>query len=929
MNVRKYNGRSEPFDPTKIKGWVNYALSGALPPEEVDSIVNSIVPYEGITTSDIQLKLVNICTNRALVGNAAAYLEAARILYLTTVHKPFYKVFPSLEKYTGKVSVEQFLRPVIEFGVAEGIYEHSLLDFINTVDCSNMYVDVSRDNLIPACGLIQLVAKYFRTIHYGNELVYRETPTVMYGLMALTARSALYALERKTAQSGQVGLLGQEGEDQDFTEIYDNLSTGKNNSPTPMTIGLRTPQQEYASCVLAEVPDTMTGIDTMYDIVSKATAARAGLGVQPSAIRPLLAPVKNGSLKHTGLVKFIQAWMKITKATVQNSARGGSATFNIAYWHRNYFDLVMLNDADGEETVRCKEADYVFHHDGYLLQAALDDRYIALLDPNTDMGNGLSAYDTYYSNIEYFYQWVWDNVDSLPTIEDAKPYENCKVKAYAILERLARQIFKTGNNYQFFTDNVNEHTPYEEPIKMTNLCVHGDTTILIKGRGLVPIKDVAGTVQTVWNGFEWSENTKVMKTGENQKLLKVTTELGRQLFCTDYHKWYVTSSTSVFGDKDSHTELRTKDLKVGDKLMEFAAPVSNTLVVDTVSSVEELPGEYDTYCVTEPIRNLCMFNGIVTGQCVEVLEPTHPVEQGDPFSEVALCTLGGIPWGYVEDSEIPKVCRGQLKLLAAVFEKSKTRIPFTDLAKERRSIGIGAIDVHHYLAKFNLDLTDGSIENLMKVGKIVHDRMELIQYHLIREAAILARQYGPADYKTKWKKGWLPIDTYKRHPLTSHPLNLDWEGLREFVVDSGGLYFSALSAHMPSESSSVIWGFVNSFEPPRDEITDKSSKVLSVLVPVPEIGKLKYTMAYDVHPDIQLVIAANIQKFSCQGMSYNTYIDYSKKKTFTMDEAMERLFYKPWALGLKTSYYTNFNIENDGERIEIVDRGCESGACTI
>ena len=769
MNVRKYNGRSEPFDATKIKGWVNYALSGALPPEEVDSIVNSIVPYEGITTSDIQLKLVNICTNRALVGNAAAYLEAARILYLTTVHKPFYKVFPSLEKYTGKVSVEQFLRPVIEFGVAEGIYEHSLLDFINTVDCSNMYVDVSRDNLIPACGLIQLVGKYFRTIHYGNELVYRETPTVMYGLMALTARSALCALERKAAQSGQ----GQECEDQDFTEIYDNLSTGKNNSPTPMTIGLRTPQQEYASCVLAEVPDTMTGIDTMYDIVSKATAARAGLGVQPSAIRPLLAPVKNGSLKHTGLVKFIQAWMKITKATVQNSARGGSATFNITYWHRNYFDLVMLNDADGEETVRCKEADYVFHHDGYLLQAALDDRYIALLDPNTDMGNGLSAYDTYYSNIEYFYQWVWDNVDSLPTIEDAKPYENCKVKAYAVLERLARQIFKTGNNYQFFTDNVNEHTPYEEPIKMTNLCVHGDTTILIREMvdnswrvKAVPIKCYAGTTQSVWNGFEWSDNTKIMKTGEGQKLLQVNVLVGtdnyRTILCTEYHKWY---------DKVGN-RLSTYELYSGLELKGFNLPNGDQCNYAEVDYVREINGLYDTYCVNEPLRNLCVFNGILTGNCVEVLEPTHPVEQGDPFSEVALCTLGGIPWGYVEDSEIPKVCRGQLKLLAAVFEKSKTRIPFTDLAKERRSIGIGAIDVHHYLAKFNLDLTDGSIENLMKVGKIVHDRMELIQYHLIREAAILARQYGPADYKTKWKKGWLPIDTYKRHQLTNHPLNL-------------------------------------------------------------------------------------------------------------------------------------------------------------
>ncbi len=947
-HVRKYNGHSEPYNPEKIKGWLVYALKGSIPEAEVDTIVSSLPVHEGITTSEIQLKLVNACTNKAitLASNhdlcaAELFLEAARVLYLTIVHKTFHKAFPQLLLLTTleETTVRDYLLPVVEFGIAEGLYEQSLLDAANYfADC---IVYPSRDNLLPACGLTQLATKYFRTVEYGSELIYRETPTVMYGLMALSAAWALVDeptqdsadsaqpkgwTSARSAQSGS----GLKKHYELFEMIYDNLSQGKNNSPTPMTIGLRTPQEEYASCVLAECPDTMDGIDTMYDIVSKATSARAGLGIQPSAIRPMLAPVKGGSLKHTGLVKFIQAWMRITKATVQNSARGGSATFNISYWHRNYFDLVMLNDPDGEEAVRCKEADYAFHHDGYLLQAALDDRYVALLDPNTNMGNGLTAYETYYSDIDYFYQWVWENVDSLPDISEAAPYENCKVKAYDILARLALQIFKTGNNYQFFTDNVNEHTPYEEPIKMTNLCVHGDTTILIKGRGLVPIKEVAGTVQPVWNGFEWSENTKVMKTGEGQKLLKVTTKFGRQLFCTAYHKWYVTSSTSVFGDKDSHTELRTKDLKIGDKLMEFEAPPRFiTEGYDTIASVEEIPGEYDTYCVTEPIKNLCMFNGIVTGQCVEVLEPTHPAEVDDPFSEVALCTLGGIPWGFVTDEEIPKVTKGQLLLLAAVFEKSRTKIPFTSAAYLRRSVGVGAIDVHHYLAKFNLDLTDGSKGNLLRVGKIVHDRMELIQFHLIKAAAELARQYTPADYRTKWKKGWLPIDTYKRHELTNHPLNQDWEGLRQYVIESGGLYFSALSAHMPSESSSVIWGFVNGIEPPRDLITDKSSKVLSVLVPVPELATLKYTMAYDVHPDIQLVIAANIQKFSCQGISYNTYIDYSKKPTFTMEEAMDRLFYRPWALGLKTMYYTNFNIENDGERIEIKKEACESGACTI
>lgn len=804
MHVRKYNGHSEPYNPEKIKGWLVYALKGSIPEAEVDTIVSSLPVHEGITTSEIQLKLVNACTNKAItlasnhdlshsnhdLSAAEAFLEAARVLYLTIVHKTFHKAFPQLETYTTQdtgldcgVKVRDYLLPVVEFGIAEGLYEQSLLDAANYfADCK---VYPSRDNLLPACGLTQLATKYFRTVEYGSELIYRETPTVMYGLMALSAAWAL--VEESTPDCANKGFAmpAHTVEHKElFQMIYDNLSQGKNNSPTPMTIGLRTPQEEYASCVLAECPDTMDGIDTMYDIVSKATSARAGLGIQPSAIRPMLAPVKGGSLKHTGLVKFIQAWMRITKATVQNSARGGSATFNISYWHRNYFDLVMLNDPDGEEAVRCKEADYAFHHDGYLMQAALDDRYVALLDPNTNMGNGLTAYETYYSNIDYFYQWVWENVDSLPDISEAAPYENCKVKAYDVLARLALQIFKTGNNYQFFTDNVNEHTPYEEPIKMTNLCC-------------------------------------------------------------------------------------------------------------------------------------------------EVLEPTHPAEVGDPFSEVALCTLGGIPWGFVTDEEIPKVTKGQLLLLAAVFEKSRTKIPFTSAAYLRRSVGVGAIDVHHYLAKFNLDLTDGSKENLLRVGKIVHDRMELIQFHLIKAAAELARQYTPADYRTKWKKGWLPIDTYKRHELTNHPLNQDWEGLRQYVIESGGLYFSALSAHMPSESSSVIWGFVNGIEPPRDLITDKSSKVLSVLVPVPELATLKYTMAYDVHPDIQLVIAANIQKFSCQGISYNTYIDYSKKPTFTMEEAMDRLFYRPWALGLKTMYYTNFNIENDGERIEIKKEACESGACTI
>ena len=967
MNVRKYNGELQPLNPHKIAGWLLYT---GLPKAGVDELVSTVVEnaYEGIKTSDIQLQLTNLCTMRALTASemkdyqkAELFLEAARILYLTVVHKTAAKLLG--EKTLQFNSVADLL-PVVEFGVAEGIYDKTLLDFMHKVGQEQLQtwpIYHNRDNLLPACGLDQLDKKYFRKVKYGNDLVYSETPTIMYALMALAAVTPLCAKPlRGSAEAGvtdteAVGTTGfgtvaldteavvtdtelvTDSLDldtlrQDFIDIYEGISQGRINCPTPVTIGLRTPQRDYASCVLAEVPDTMAGIDAAYDVVSKATAARAGLGMQVSAIRPMLAPVKSGSLEHTGLVKFIQAWMKITKATVQNSARGGSATFNIAYWHRNFFDLVMLNDPDGEDSVRCKEADYVFHHDGYLLETALKDGYIALLDPNTKMTTKvgtMSAYETYYSDIDSFYSWVEQNVNGLPHIDVANPYENCKVKAYEVLSRLAKQIFKTGNNYQLFTDNVNSHTPYEEPIKMTNLCVHGDTTILIRDRAngdhieAVPLKSYAGTTQSVWNGFEWSDNTKIMKTGEGQRLFMVTTTEGYELLCTGYHKWYILPE---------HTELRTEELQPGDKLMHFSIPGTNEVRELTIAAVQLVDGLHDTYCVTEPLRNLCVFNGILTGQCVEILEPTHPIEVNDPFSEVALCTLGGIPWGIIEDADIPQTVRGQLKLLKALFEQSAQKIPFTEAAKLRRSVGIGAIDVHHYLAKFNLDLTDGSYANLKKVGELVHNRMELIQYHLIREAATLARKFGPADYRTKWKKGWLPIDTYKKHDLNTYPLKMDWEELRQYVIDSGGLYFSALSAHMPSESSSVIWGFINGFEPPRQLITDKSSKVLSVLVPVPEMSKLHYTLAYDVHPDVQLVIAANIQKFSCQGMSFNKYVDYTKTPSLPMSKVMEDFFYKPHALGMKTMYYVNFNVDNEGDRIEITteaEQGCAGGACTL
>lgn len=124
-----------------------------------------------------------------------------------------------------------------------------------------------------------------------------------------------------------------------------------------------------------------------------------------------------------------------------------------------------------------------------------------------------------------------------------------------------------GKGYYFFLDKVNEHRPqmYKDhglDVKASNLCVHGDTTILTDQGNLV-IKDLENQNVNVWNGKQWS-NTQVIKTNTNQELIKVTLNTGESIKCTPYHKFYVQESYS-----SKPVEKRASELSINDKLIKF------------------------------------------------------------------------------------------------------------------------------------------------------------------------------------------------------------------------------------------------------------------------------------------------------------------------------------------------------------------------
>ena len=105
-----------------------------------------------------------------------------------------------------------------------------------------------------------------------------------------------------------------------------------------------------------------------------------------------------------------------------------------------------------------------------------------------------------------------------------------------------------------------------EVFRGSNLCVAPETKILTD-RGYQTISELVGQEVNVWNGEEWS-SVVVKKTGENQKLVKIITDIGQELECTEYHRFFVQNDY-----RGVPACKRAFELKAGDKLIKFNLPV--------------------------------------------------------------------------------------------------------------------------------------------------------------------------------------------------------------------------------------------------------------------------------------------------------------------------------------------------------------------
>lgn len=295
------------------------------------------------------------------------------------------------------------------------------------------------------------------------------------------------------------------------------------------------------------------------------------------------------------------------------------------------------------------------------------------------------------------------------------------------------------------------------------------------------------------------------------------------------------------------------------------------------------------------------------------------VDKQEKEPEVALCSLGAIVITNVQsDEEYYQAMYYTLLMIDKCIHMSDYTLPHVGYtAKNRLAAGVGIMDLAHHMARKKLKYSS-------QAGKEeIHRVFERHMYFAIKASLALAKELGncPWSHRTKWARGWLPIDTYNRNvdKIVQVPYQYDWETLRAEVVEQGGIRNSALVAFMPGESSSKASGTANGVYPIRELTMMKTDNNLTTYWAAPHSDKLgrHYELAWDI-PTPDLIDCYGImQKFTDQAISADLYRKITGSEKVTTSEMITN-YVRMALVGMKTRYYTNTHtagafIEEDAD----------------
>jgi ribonucleoside-diphosphate reductase alpha chain len=357
-------------------------------------------------------------------------------------------------------------------------------------------------------------------------------------------------------------------------------------------------------------------------------------------------------------------------------------------------------------------------------------------------------------------------------------------------------------------------------------------------------------------------------------------------------------------------------------------PQRNAEQFVTVISVVDDGRTDDTYCFNEPDNHAGVFNGILTGNCTEIIEYSAP-------DETAVCNLASIALPMYVDAKkrvfnyekLREVVKVAIKNLNRVIDINYYPTQETKNSNMRhRPVGLGVQGLADVFALMRVPWESD------KAAELNQRIFEHIYYAAVESSCEVAEKEGTySTYEgSPMSKGEFQYDMWGVTPLTEQNGSLDWKSLKEKVAKHG-VRNSLLMAPMPTASTSQILGFNECIEPFTSNIYTRRTLAGEFVIvnkhlmkdlekldlwnenmkqqiiarngsiqgieQIPESIQKLYRTSWEIKQKTLIDMAVARGAFICQSQSLNLFVadpNYAK---------LTSMHFYAWKQGLKTGIY--------------------------
>lgn len=680
-------------------------------------------------------------------------------------------------------------------------------------------------------------------------------------------------------------------------------------TPTFANLG-KSARGEFVSCFELLVDDSMDNISHRIGNSLELSRLGGGVGLSLTDLRCAGDPIKGIENRASGIIPVAKLLEDSFNYANQQGVRKGSGVIYLNVFHGDIEQFISSKKPNADEKVRLATLSTGIIVPDVFFELVEKDKDMYLFSPYDIK----KVYDKSMSEISMtdMYYELLDN----PDIRKLK-----KLPARQLYTDIKKSQFESGYPFEMFDDNVNKNHPLKKigRVKQSNLCVTGDAKLLTD-KGYRTAKDLYDTQEDLkvvidnrTTDFKIdSKGTKTVSaipmqlTSKEADVYKIKTEQGFEIKATTWHKFYK--------QVDDHiVKIPLNELKTGDYLLTYSNYIND---VDIIESIEYV-GKEDVYDTTQEDYHSLIFNGIVTGNCSEILQFQEPTEI-TPYTEEnkigmdVSCNLGSLDiHASTKSKDFSELVKSSMEMLVAVSDMSAIdNVPSVARANRlTHSVGLGVMNLHGHL--IDNEIMYGGKESV----NFVDIYFTALNYATIKASMEIAKERGETFYR--FEDSDYADGSYfeKYYDVTLAPMSEKvitalgnvpiitsqmWKELSE-DVQKYGMYTSYRMATAPTGSISYIRSCTASLAPITEKVEVRDYQDSRTIYPMPFLTKENndiYKEAYDINMFNLIDLYAAAQKHIDQGISMTLYI----RDTWDTEQ-LAKVYLYAWKKGIKTVYY--------------------------